>query len=113
MAVNSALTPNSTFTQSTLNLLYQCAFLAYMYIYGNTYYNLVFDSATAAYIYFYGYTSCNGSLIANNAPAYSLNQFSIFVYDSASTVHMYIDGNTSCNDTLTANNALTPNSTFT
>ena len=56
--MNSALTPNSTFTQSTLNLLYDSAFLAYMYIYGNTYYNLVFDSATAAY---------NETLTANNA----------------------------------------------
>ena len=107
MAVNSALTPNSTFTQSTLNLLYQCAFLAYMYIYGNTYYNLVFDSATAAY---------NGTLTANNAPTpnstFTQSILNV-VYDSASTVHMYINGNTSCNDTLTANNALTPNSTFT
>ena len=59
LAVYSALTPNSTITQSTLNLLYDSAFLAYMYIYGNTYYNLVFDSATAAH---------NGTLTANNAP---------------------------------------------
>ena len=42
--LNSALTPNSTFTQLTLNLLYESAPSAYIYIYRNTYYNFVFDS---------------------------------------------------------------------
>ena len=85
------------FTQLTLNLLYDSAFSAYIYIYMNTNYNLVFNSAIAAYIYVYGNTSCNGTLTVNNAPTpnSSFTQLILnLAYDSASAVHMYINGHT-------------------
>ena len=67
--------------------------------------NLVYDSATPAYIYIYGNIYCNGTLAAKNALTLNTTFTQLIlnlVYHSATPAFSYIYGNTYCNGTLTA-----------
>ena len=100
LTANNALTLNSMFSQSLLNLVPNSATAAYIYIYGNSTFtqsilNYVYNSATAAFIDIHGNTYCNGILIANNALTLNSTFTQMILnllYDSATAAYFYMYG---------------------
>ena len=114
LTVNNVLTPNSTFTQSILNLIHHSASAAVKKAlnlnrtFTQSILNLLYNSATSAYIYIDGYTYCNGTLTENNTrtPNSTYTQSILnLIYDSVTAAYICICGKIYCNRTFAMKNS--------